>query len=154
MIIVALSYSFMDDRFKGSSEPPPVAQMTASPTPDSTAQETAPVVTATPEATESPIPSPTVTSEATPTPEPKREENVETQAPVPTETPSPDEGSSQVADSGSVSGLPSDDQASGTTVTLNFGGDVIFRGKPGNCSKRKVTTIRMPRSMECSRRMT
>ncbi|WP_313639029.1 hypothetical protein, partial [Paenibacillus sp.] len=57
MITVALSYSFMDDKFKGSSEPPPVAQITASPTPDITAQETAPIAVVTPEATESPVPS-------------------------------------------------------------------------------------------------
>lgn len=139
MIIVALSYSFMDDRFKGSSEPPPVAQMTASPTPtpDITAEETAPIVTASPEATESPVPSPTVAPEPTPTREPEKEENVETQAPATTEPSSSDEGSSQVADGGSVSGLPSDDQASGNTVTLNFGGDVIFSGKAGELLEKK-----------------
>lgn len=138
MITVLLTYSFIDDGDKGSFSSPPTVQATATPTPDiSTPLETAPPVLATPEATETPVPTPTVTPEATPTSKVESDEITETQAPEATATPSTDEGGSDVASNDPVSGLPSEDDASGKTVTLNFAGDVIFSGKAGELLEKK-----------------
>ncbi|WP_340393927.1 CapA family protein [Paenibacillus sp. FSL E2-0190] len=140
MITVLLTYSFTNDPDKKSASPPPVAEATATPIPESSDQpQTAPpvVAVATPEATETPSPSPTATPEPTPTPQEEPEEIIETQAPEATATPAKDEDSSESANNDAVSGLPSDDNASGKTVTLNFGGDVIFSGKAGELLEKK-----------------
>lgn len=132
MISAALTYMYMEEKDKQGALIPPVAQAIASPTPDVNAQETDPPVSAAPEATETPtkapISTPTLSPDPTSTPEVTPEATV---------TPEPEVDSSNSADGGAVAGLSPEEAASGKTVTMNFGGDVIFSGKAGDLLKKK-----------------
>ncbi|MRN52817.1 CapA family protein [Paenibacillus monticola] len=136
LITAALSYYFISSNgSEGSASPPQQGEALVSPSPDPTLAPTAvptPEATATPEPSvpvEAPEISPSPLMDGTPT------EALETEPPAaPTEAPVSDIDSSQ--GSGVASGL-SEEDAAGSTVTLNFAGDAIFSGKVGELLDKK-----------------
>ncbi|AIQ68223.1 CapA family protein [Paenibacillus graminis] len=140
LITALLTYSFMRAD-GGGNQPPPAAEAVNSPSPDQ--GEAAASVP--PASTPTPSPAP----EATPDKEPSSEPTAEispvsmepTPSPAPEESAAPEEtddrgdtGTAQNTDSGLISGLP---ENAGTTVKLNFAGDVIFSGKAGQLLMQK-----------------
>ncbi len=134
LITAALSYYFMTSNDSKDAAPPPQGEILVSPSPDPTLAPTAvpsPEATATPEATV-PVEAPEISPSPgvdTPTEAPDTEPTT-----APTEEPASDIDSSQ--GSGVASGLSNED-AAGSTVTLNFAGDAIFSGKVGELLDKK-----------------
>ncbi|KWX76830.1 hypothetical protein AMQ84_14240 [Paenibacillus riograndensis] len=140
MITALLTYSFMGGDGK-DGQPPPAAEVASSPSPDpgEAAASVPPTLTPSlaPEATPEPEPSnsPSPAAEITPVPTEPEHTPAPEESAVPEKTDDPgDTGTPQAADSGLISGLP---ENAGTTVKLNFAGDVIFSGKAGQLLKQK-----------------
>ncbi|WP_151736132.1 CapA family protein ['Paenibacillus yunnanensis' Narsing Rao et al. 2020] len=133
MISALILYYFIGGQDKKVSAPPPETAEASMPA----EAEPPPSPTVTPPpATEPPAsPSPSVTPEVSPSPE-----VTETPQPAAEATAEPEESAGaaegNLADDGQgTAGLPGGDP--GTTVTLNFAGDVIFAGKAGELLQKQ-----------------
>ncbi|MNO39947.1 Capsule biosynthesis protein CapA [compost metagenome] len=138
LITALLTYSFMGGEGE-DGQPPPVAEVASSPSPDQGGAGASVPPTSTPsqapEATPDPEPSSEPTAEISPVPAEPTSSPAPEESAVPEETDDPgDTGTAQNTGSSRISGLP---ENAGPTVKLNFAGDVIFSGKAGQLLQQK-----------------